>query len=151
MSDAAKKKAWGRPPVFKHKEDMQVLIDEYFARCEGEMLLDEEGRPVVTDKGVIVYRLPPKPPTVTGLALALGFSGRQALLNYQSKKEFMDTITRAKSRIEAYAEERLYDRDGVNGAKFTLINNFKGWAEKQEVAADSKIEIVMGEAEKYAD
>ena len=47
--------------------------------------------------------------------------------------EFVDTITRAKSKIEQYVEERLFDRDGANGAKFSLANNFKGWNEKQSV------------------
>ncbi len=37
-----------------------------------------------------------------------------------------------KSRCEEYAERRLYDRDGVNGAKFSLANNFKGWRDKPE-------------------
>ena len=43
----------------------------------------------------------------------------------------MNTITRAKSYIEEYTERRLFDRDGVQGAKFSLINNFKGWAAEQ--------------------
>ena len=70
---------------------------------------------------------PPKPPAVTGLALALGFNTRKSLLEYQGKKEFVNTITRAKSRVEEYAESRLFDRDGSNGAQFSLRNNFKGW------------------------
>jgi predicted ATPase len=67
------------------------------------------------------------------LALALGFNSRQALLNYQGKEEFHDTIVRAKARVERYAEERLYDNNGANGAKFSLANNFKGWSEKQQI------------------
>ena len=63
---------------------------------------------------------------MTGLALALGFTSRQALLNYQAKPEFVDTITRAKPMVEAYTEERLFDRDGSNGAQFSLRNNFRG-------------------------
>ena len=65
-------------------------------------------------------------PTVTGLALALGFNSRQTLLNYQVQKEFVDTITRAKTRCEEYAESRLYTRDGARGAEFSLKYNF-GW------------------------
>ena len=57
----------------------------------------------------------------------------QALLNYQARsKAFNDTLTRAKSRCEEYAEARLYDKDGSNGAKFSLANNFKGWSEHPE-------------------
>lgn len=72
-----------------------------------------------------------KPPTVTGLALALGFASRQAMLNYQGRKQFNDAITRAKARCEAYAEARLYDRSGANGAQFSLRCNF-GWSDATE-------------------
>ena len=130
------KNAVGRPPKYKNKEQIEEMIEQYFKSCEGEILKDRDGEPVFNKYGqpVIVNQ---RPPTVTGLALALGFSSRQALLNYQAKKEFNDTITRAKSRIEQYAEERLFDRDGANGAKFSLSNNFKGWSEKQEVEVGS--------------
>ena len=121
----------GRPAAYKTPEEMQERIDAYFKECEGTYiqvdgyaLTDKNGNPVKTKE---------RPLTITGLALALGFSGRQALLNYEDKEEFMDTIKRAKSRIEQYAEERLFDKDGVNGAKFNLSNNFKGWREKQEI------------------
>ena len=73
---------------------------------------------------------------MTGLALALGFTSRMALLNYQAKKEFVDTITRAKTMVEAYTEQRLFDRDGANGAQFSLRNNFKGWNERQRTELD---------------
>ena len=122
----------GRPPKYATPEEMQAVIDAYFEDCLGEYLKDEDGN-IITDKHGYPIKQHEKPLTITGLALALGFSGRQALLNYQGKKAFMDTITRAKSRIEQYAEERLFDKDGVNGAKFNLSNNFKGWNEKQTI------------------
>lgn len=122
----------GRPPKYKSKEEIQEKIDDYFKACEGTVLKDKDGTPVFDKYGNVIIT-GTKPPTITGLALALGFTSRQALLNYQAKKEFVDTITRAKTRVEQYAEERLFDRDGANGAKFSLANNFKGWNEKQEV------------------
>ena len=124
-------KKYGRPPKYRKKEEIQAKIDEYFQNCEGKILVDAHGSPVTNKKG-IVYRVKPRPPTITGLALALGFSNRQSLLNYQGKKEFFDTITRAKARVELYNEERLFDKDGCAGAKFNLSNNFEGWAEKVE-------------------
>lgn len=90
------------------------------------MLTDKYGAPIIVGK---------RPPTVTGLALALGFASRQALLNYQGRKQFNDTITRAKTYVEQYAEERLFDREGVQGAKFSLVNNFKGGARSRRVKA----------------
>ena len=127
----------GRPPKYEHKEEIEGLIEEYFKKCEGENLKDEEGE-VIFDKFGNPVIVGARPPTVTGLALALGFSTRLSLLNYQGKKEFMNTITRAKSMVEAYAEERLFDKDGSNGARFSLINNFRGWTEKPQTDLDEQ-------------
>lgn len=132
----------GRPPMYKSKEEIQEKIDKYFSDCEGEVLEDEEGNPILNKYGGVII-MGSKPPTITGLALALGFSSRQALLNYQDREEFNDTIMRAKSRVEQYAEERLFDRDGSNGAQFSLKNNFKGWnADKKEENQQGGITIV---------
>lgn len=51
----------------------------------------------------------------------------------------MNTITRAKTQIEEYAESRLFDRDGSNGAQFSLRNNFKGW----NIDNEQKLEIEL--------
>lgn len=126
----------GRPPKYKSKEEIEKLIENYFRECEGIPFFDDSGKPLRTSKGYIVYEKFPKPPTVSGLAYALGFASRQALINYQGKREFNDTITRAKLYIETHTEERLFDRDGVQGAKFSLINNFKGWSEHPKEDAE---------------
>ena len=119
--------------IYRTVEELQKKIDEYFKSCEGEIFKDKEGKYVFDKFGKPVW-INKKPPTITGLALFLGFGGRQALLNYQNRDMFKDTITIAKSRIEEYVEGRLFDKDGVVGAKFSLVNNFKGWKEspKQE-------------------
>ena len=142
----------GRPPKYKNVEEIEDKIEQYFAICEGEPLLDNEGKPVVNKYGYPCWIKPPKPPTVTGLALALGFTTRLSLLNYQDKKEFMNTITRAKSKIEEYAESRLFDRDGSNGAQFSLRNNFKGWNGEQEKSQDEmeKLDEIIRNIDKVA-
>ena len=133
--------ASGAPRKWKSAKAMQKAIDAYFESCKGTPLVidgdvatDKYGRPIILDE---------KPPTVTGLALALGFASRQALINYQDRPEFNDTVTRAKSRCEEYAESRLYDKDGANGAKFSLGCNF-GWREVSEtkISADP-VKIVI--------
>lgn len=95
--------AGGRPPKYKNVEEIEEKIEQYFAICEGEPLLDDEGKQVINKYGYPCWIKAPKPPTVTGLALALGFTTRLSLLNYQAKAEFVNTITRAKTRIEEYA------------------------------------------------
>nr|DAI12533.1 MAG TPA: DNA packaging protein gp3 [Bacteriophage sp.] len=122
--------AAGAPRKWKSVKAMQEAIDAYFKKCEGEPLIVDGS--VAVDKYGVPIIINVKPPTVTGLALALGFTGRQALLDYQARPEFADTVTRAKSRCEEYAEARLYDKDGANGAKFSLGCNF-GWREATEM------------------
>lgn len=128
----ASKKTAGRPPKFSSAEEMQQKIDEYFQKCEGTVLKDKDGS-IFKDKSGNPVIIGARPLTMTGLAIALGFSSRQSLLNYKAKKEFMDTITRARARVEQFAEECLFDKNTANGAKFSLANNFEGWKEKQEV------------------
>ena len=130
-------KTVGRPPKYKSKEEIEAKIDAYFKECEGEILKDDKGKPIFDKFGHSVV-INQRPPTVTGLALALGFTTRLSLLNYQGKKEFMNTITRAKTMIEAYTEERLFDRDVTNGAQFSLRNNFKGWNDRQPSELDQE-------------
>ena len=136
----------GNTPKYKTPAKMQEAVDAYFADCEGHYLTDENGDIVLNKSGSPVI-VGTHPPTVTGLALWLGFKTRQSLLNYQHRSEkFNDILTVAKSKCEEYAESRLYDRDGVNGAKFSLKNNFKGWSESPSISDDdalSKLDEVL--------
>lgn len=132
----------GRPLMYKTAKEMQKKIDKYFEDCFGKPLIDDNGN-VMTDKDGNAVYTKQRPLTITGLALALGFNSRQALLNYQNRDEFYDTILRAKAVVEQYAEERLYDKDGANGAKFSLANNFEGWREKQQIEADVNSSVTI--------
>jgi len=125
-----KKRPVGRPRVFATVAEMEAAIDAYFAECD-------EGRPVdiVTRKGDVVTVSQPIPYTMSGLALSLGIS-RQALCDYSRRSdtfgvEFLDTITRARAKVEYNLEERLYSGVGSpHGHEFGLRNNF-GWKDKR--------------------
>jgi hypothetical protein len=91
---------------------MQIKIDSYFAECFANE----------------------KPPTVSGLAYALGMS-RQALCDYSHKDQFLDTLKKARQRVEIALEERL-DAAAPAGAIFNLKNNF-GWKDQQAVDLSS--------------
>ena len=83
--------------------------------------------------------------TVTGLAWWLDTS-RLTLINYENcdtngwlgrctsedKREYINTIKRAKRIIEMNYEELLYDNKKTTGAIFTLKNNY-AWCDKQEI------------------
>jgi hypothetical protein len=104
----------GRPMKYETKEELQIGIDTYVADCEKR------------DRSL----------TMSGLAYALDIN-RQTLLNYSNSDEFFGTVSRARRRVEQEAEERLFS-NAANGAKFNLINNFKGWVEKSEQDITSK-------------
>ena len=125
----------GRPHIYNDVSEIEQKINDYFTSCEGTPLLDNKGNPMMYKGNPIIVNK--RPLTVTGLALALGFKSRQALINYQNRDEkFNDAISRAKSRIEQYAEERLFDNDGTKGAQFALRCNF-GWKEDKETAEEN--------------
>ena len=136
----------GMAPMYTSVEEIEDKIEQYFENCKGYPLTDSKGRQIFNKFGLPAF-VDVHPPTVTGLALALGFNSRQSLLNYQGKAEFMDTITRAKARVEQYTEERLFDRDGSNGAQFSLRNNFKGWKEDEQDNKDAlaKLDEVLNQ------
>lgn len=140
-ADEGKRKV-GCPPMYNTVEEMQAKIDEYFEKCEGTLMLDDDGEPKLNKWNEVII-IGAKPMTVIGLAYHLGFNSRQTLLNYQNKQDFVDAITRAKMRIEAYANERLFDKEGMGGAKFTLINNFEGYSDKKDVEMSGSIENVI--------
>ena len=43
--------AGGRPPKYKNVEEIEEKIEQYFAICEGEPLLDDEGNQVINKYG----------------------------------------------------------------------------------------------------
>lgn len=94
--------------------------------------------------------------TMSGLAWYLGCS-RTTLLNYENSLEsdwlksvpddvktlYVDSIKRAKHRIEMEYEEGLFNKNSAVGAIFTLKNNYK-WIDKQEVEQTNKtIEVTL--------
>jgi hypothetical protein len=122
----------GRTPIYKTPEELQVAIDGYFDSLIRKAPMRDGRGNLLSDKdGNILYEDIYSPPTMAGLGLALGIS-RMTLLRYEDKDALMcEAVTRARARVEAYAESRLYDRDGSGGAQFSLSNNHEGWRKDQ--------------------
>ena len=137
----AVKGAFVAAPKFNTKEDAQKMVDLYFKECEGEALTDENGKAVYTSKGDVVYIRQPKPPTVTGLALALGFAARKELLTYRGPRDIMEVIERAKSRVEEYMERQLFEQDSFKWARLGLEKDF-GMRFDEEEEQGGKVIIV---------
>lgn len=125
VGDVAKgRSVGGRPPKYETVAELEAVIDDYFNNH-------------VPVKTVIVgppnkrYPVDIPVPTITGLAIHMGFNSRQSIYNYEGKAEFLDTIKKARAFIEQHYEELLQTGNTV-GAIFAL-KNF-GWLDKGELA-----------------
>ena len=114
-----------RTKEFETVEAMQAAIDAYKKSCERKK----------------------RPLTVQGLALALGFTSRTSLLNYEGytdidNKPFLNTIKRAKLEIE---------EDKVTGAMMGEYNNaIVIFDLKNNHGHKDKTEIEQTNIEKYS-
>jgi len=120
----------GRPAHFETKEQLQECIDTYFIWIQGvfewvDIIVN--GEKVGREKEWVRE---PEPPTITGLALFLGFVSRQSVYDYEKTGEFSYTIKEARLRVENGYEKALMTRNST-GAIFAL-KNF-GWTDKQEI------------------
>lgn len=103
----------GRPLRFAKPEDLEVVLDEYFANTPQEEF------------------------TVTGLALATGMS-KQLLNDYEGRDGYGDIVKRAKLRVEN-AYELSLRKNGKAGDIFGL-KNF-GWKDKRETEHSGNLTI----------
>lgn len=99
---------------YKTDKELQAAIDAYF---------ETRGYDPETE----ITRAP----TVSGLALYLGFADRQSLYDYKKDKAHSCTIKKAITRIECFAEETLLTGSQTTGAIFWLKNH--RWSDKQTI------------------
>lgn len=111
--------------------DVKLLVEVYFQRCkgrelkrDGETVCDRNGCPVIVDA---------IPPTLTGLALALGYRSRMDLIAHRrhctgTRRQLLDN---AFAMCEEYAEQQLLGNPA--GTKFYLAQNFDGWSSAETI------------------
>ena len=112
------------------------------------------------DKNGEVVRVQVEPFTVAGLAYHLGMPTDMLdritwgffddLDATEEDKLCSAILKRAKQKIALYSEKRLYDREGVIGAKFVLDHHFHVLGQKEAAdirAIEKNIEYTMQELE----
>lgn len=104
----------GRPRKIKSPEDFDTLVDSYIDLCRNN---DE-------------------PILLTGMCLALGLYGKEALAEYAEYPEFSLSVKRARTLIEMEYEKRLNVNSSSAGPIFAL-KNF-GWTDKVESVISGK-------------
>ena len=122
----------GRPPKYTSVKEFQRKIDEYFE--------------FITDPVTGEYK---KPPTVSGLALFLGFVDRRSMYHYRDKDKFYAPVKTAIGKIEQYHEEKIARGERCSGNIFAL-KNF-GWTDKFEHETNTNMNITWEETRTYED
>ena len=110
----------GRPPLYDSPQEMQSAIDLYFATEQK--------------------------PTITGLAINLGFESRQSFYDYEEREEFSYIVKKARLKVENGYEKQLYE-NSCTGAIFALKN--MGWKDKQEVEQSGSLGLTWNEVRNY--
>jgi hypothetical protein len=108
----------GRPAKYEDQEVLRVKIEEYFKKCPDTRSVYFEGKE---------FKIPC--PTITGLALYLGFCSRRSLYDYAEKLEFAHPIKSGITKVERMYETMLHG-PSPTGAIFAL-KNF-GWTDKDK-------------------
>ena len=105
----------GQPPFFDTPEKLQDMIDDYFNNvCFITIgtFKNDDGEEIEEK----VFK-----PTITGLALHLGFCSRQSFYDYEKRPKFSYTIKRCRLMLEHYYENKLTSNN-VTGIIFALKN-----------------------------
>ena len=116
---------------YKDPETLQAAIDSYFAKCD--IPKQWTGR---NKRGDVETFDAPELYTVEGLALHLGFTGRQGLWNYEKnanngKAWAVDIVTRAKARIaNQIVQLGMMGLIDSHMARLNLMSNFN-YSEKR--------------------
>lgn len=125
----------GRPPYFKTVEELDKLIDDYFQKCQPELLKDSEGNVMTDKKGNALWEL--NPPTITGLALHLGFVSRQSIYDYEKRNdEFSYSIKKARTFCEHYAEKALLTGGIAPAGPIFILKNY-GWRDNYHLESET--------------
>ena len=119
----------GRPLKYKTAEEMQKGIDEYFEMCQPMPMMDASGKPFIDNKGNQMYEL--NPPTLSGLALHLGFVNRASMYDYEQMGEFSDTVKKARTRCEQWIEKNGIEGKTPPAMAIFALKNY-GWTDKPE-------------------
>lgn len=123
------KKPMGHPPKYRTAEEMEAAVDIYFDKCP-------DTRIVVTPTGKKV-KVPC--PTITGLALFLGFVDRRSILDNEARDEnFSRVVKKARARIQRNYESMLHN-PACTGAIFAL-KQF-GWVDRTEHVEKKDISV----------
>lgn len=127
----------GRKAKYENPEDMEKAIEAYFTYQDTrtkKVKAKKDDKDAGVTKGDLIEVDDPRPYTISGLILYLGFSSRETLNRYQTVPGFTEVIQRAFLRIEEQLSESLVAGHGVAAGQIFTLKNCFGWTESPKVA-----------------
>ena len=73
------------------------------------------------------------PPTLTGLALQMGYAGGSGLIERCKSPPWSDLLTHARARIEIWWVRKLVLGGAAAAGAIFALKNLAGWTDKQEI------------------
>lgn len=115
----------GRPPKYSTPEEMEKAIDDYFAKVHEQAEKDLCGRKVLNC------------PSLSELAIELGFADRFSLYDYEERDQFCHTIKQIRAKMCSFYEK--YGATGLIPPAFVIfmLKNY-GYSDKQEIEHTGK-------------
>jgi len=130
----------GRPPKYASPKKFLTKVNEYFN--SGLMV-----KTMYIGKGDKKQSIQVPVPTISGLAIFLGFESRQSFYDYGKKKNFSYITKKAQFFIEKHYEEQL-QIGNFTGAIFALKN--MGWIDESKVVQINRAGIPLTPEERKA-
>ncbi len=144
----------GKPLLFDTPEKLEKALNDYFDSItiteleyrtvkvgeddEGKPIYEQE--PILNNKGTQVTRTRYyENPSILAMCRYIGTT-RETIREYEMRDGYVDTIKKAKARVEEYLENELYRKEQVTGIIFNLKNNF-GWKDKQEIETSGETTV----------
>jgi len=115
----------GRPLKYSTPELMEAAIEKYFTEDCPKRRMWSNGVPYTIEV-----------PTISGLALYLGFMDRQSMYDYEKQEAFSSTIKTARARITMHFEANA-QLPGAAGSIFMLKN--LGYTDKSELDLNANL------------
>jgi hypothetical protein len=108
----------GRPLKFQTEEELTEKINEYLNNCPDTKTVYFKLKDDVIEKEVPC-------PTITGLALFLGFCDRSSFYDYEKRSVFKKALEKARKKIKPLSNKKKYDYPKGCSPKERLIFRLK--------------------------
>jgi hypothetical protein len=120
----------GHPPLYDSKEKLSQKIDEYFESREIEFYKNEDGEPIMSKGAPMIKSL--NAPSVTGLALYLGYASRQSIYDNEKNEQFSYIIKRARAKVEEWVYQASMSGTIKDSVGIFILKQF-GYSDRQDI------------------